>query len=185
MSFRTHIGYLPKGIGVLCPWDPPQLLAWSGLLRLEGDGGHWPALAQGEAGPRAACARCGDASTPPRRSHPSHAEEGSGSDGWYRGSPRECGFLGWGSPSSEATRTASPREREGHLSSLAEYRAAEDGLLAVKCHPDLGRQQNRLATLRTSHCQYLRIFTLVNYLINLPIQYINLQLLCKRCSSKL
>lgn len=78
--------------------------------------GRWPALAQGEAGPRAACAHYGDALTPPRRSRPSRAGAGSGNDGWCRGFPRGCGFLGWGSPSSGAVHIASPREREGHLS---------------------------------------------------------------------
>lgn len=103
--------HLPVGADVVCPFDPP-VVGMDDLSQTEIRRGRSPALAQGEAGPRAACAHCGDAWTPPRRSHPSHAGEGSGSDEWYRGSPRECGFLGWGSPSSGAVHKASPRERE-------------------------------------------------------------------------
>lgn len=100
----------------VCYLNPQQLLLAQSPAQVGcGDQGHWPALAQVEAGPRVACVRCGDASTPPRRSRPSHAGEGSGSDGWYRGFPRGCGFLGLGSPSSGAVHTASPGERGGRL----------------------------------------------------------------------
>lgn len=68
----------------------------------------WPAQAQEWAGQHAAYAHCGDVWTPPHRSHPSRAEEGSGSGEWCRGSPRGCGFLDSGFLSSEVARTASP-----------------------------------------------------------------------------
>lgn len=103
--------HLPMGGGVTL-----DTVGINSFSQFGGGRGRWPALARGEAGPHAACARCGDASTLPHRSHPSRAGEGSGSDGWYTGSPRGCGSLGWGFPSSGAVRTASPRRREGHLS---------------------------------------------------------------------
>lgn len=68
----------------------------------------WPARAQEWAGQHAAYAHCGDVWTPPRRSHPSHAGEGSGSGEWCRGSPKGCGFPDLGFLSSEAAHTASP-----------------------------------------------------------------------------
>lgn len=68
----------------------------------------WPAQAQVWAGPRAAYARCGGVWTPPHRSHPSRAGEGSGSGEWCTGSPKGCGFPGWGFLSSAAAHTASP-----------------------------------------------------------------------------
>lgn len=68
----------------------------------------WPARAQEWAGQHAAYARCGDVWTPPRRSHPSHAEEGSRSGEWCIGSPRGFGFLDLGFLSSEVAHRASP-----------------------------------------------------------------------------
>lgn len=107
----------PLREGGPCPrdtaWDPhnrqhrQRCSEWK-----EGAGrGRWPALARAAAGPRAACAHCGGAATPPRRSRPARAGGGSGSGGWCTGSPRVCGSPGWGSPSSGAARTASPGER--------------------------------------------------------------------------
>lgn len=68
----------------------------------------WPVQAREWAGQHAAYAHCGDVWTPPHRSHPSHAEEDSGSGEWCRGSPTGCGFLGLGFLSSEVAHTASP-----------------------------------------------------------------------------
>lgn len=135
-SYHYVLRDIAPSCGNRCGVPPgPSTFASMDSPAQTGRRGGWPALAREEAGPRAACARCGDAWIPPRRSHPSHAGEGSGSDGWYRGSPRECGFLGWGSPSSGAVHTASPRERERRCLELTCSAQSSRGWLACRQVP--------------------------------------------------
>ena len=181
-------------------WHPRA--ASTNSLAQPGRTEHWPAPAQAGAGPRAACARCGDAWTPPHRSHPSHAAEGSGSDGWYRGSPRACGFLGWGSPSSGAVHTASPRERRS-LEFTLRVQSSRGWLdcsevpshvitFFVKIVPtDLGRSWNSLTTQKptnnhTGLHQCLRIFTPVTLSPFLSHTFsVNLQFLCRNTQGRI
>lgn len=116
-------------------------------------------------GGRCAASRYDGVWTPPRTQDLCQPAAASGTSWWCTGSPTECGSQGWGSPSTEVARTASPEEETkmyawGRGGGEVKKKGSVDcaiadrdvnGWLLLLCHTQWGRIVMQFFTTFLSH----------------------------------